>query len=296
MTCYFPKDAWRIPYPEYGQSTIVFRASEKQKETCELIPIPCRKCMGCRIDYGKQWTVRIMHEAQMAGESVFLTLTYNDEKLPSDGSIRKLTLQNFHKTLRNNLSPVTYRHYSIGEYGDEKGRPHYHSVIFGYEFPDKMRHKYNSDHEDWIYTSETLSKAWGKGFATVQPLQTGRATYIASYITKKLDGPQAVKYKGKQPEFALISNQPGLGFSWFEKYHSDVFPSDFVILDGKRFPVPPYYDKLNAFVSQYDHEETLDWRVYNALMNPKDRTPEALLRRAEYHLLVSNRKTRNLAL
>ena len=88
--------------------------------------------------------------------------------------------------------------------------------------------------------------------------------------------------------------QPGLGKAWFLKYYKDLFPSDFVILDGKRFPMPPYYDKLYAFTSLYDHDEVVDWRIYNAITNPKDRTPQALARREEYALLNAARNQRNL--
>jgi len=295
MTCYHPKDAWRVYFPEYGQTSIQFRATEAQKAISEHVPIPCRKCIGCRLDYGKQWTVRLMHEAQMHTEdSVFITLTYNDDHLPPDGSITTLALQTFHKSLRNQLAPKKYRHYSIGEYGDKYSRPHYHALIFGYSFPDKVRHKYLPKYEDYIYLSETLSNSWPHGYCTVQPLVRARAAYISGYVTKKLNGERISEYSGKKPEFATMSSQPGLGNAWFLKYYQDLFPSDFVILDGKRFSMPPYYDKLYAFASLYDHEEVIDWRVYNAITNLKDRTPQALARREEYAILIAGRKQRNL--
>ena len=58
--------------------------------------------------------------------------------------------------------------------------------------------------------------------------------------------------------------------------------------------MPPYYDKLYAFTNLYDHEEVIDWRIYNAISNPTDRTPEALARREEYSLLLAARYSRNL--
>jgi len=227
-------------------------------------------------------------------DSVFITLTIDNANLPLDGSIRTSVMQTFHKSLRNYLSPIKYRHYTIGEYGDSYGRPHYHAIIFGYSFPDKKKHKFLEKYDDWIYTSETLSKIWTKGYATVQPLVRARAAYITGYVTKKLDGKKAVAYKGKQPEFATMSSQPGLGNAWFLKFYKDLFPSDFVILDGKRFSMPPYYDKLYAFASLYDHEDVIDWRIYNAITNLKDRTPQALARREEYATLIADRQTRNL--
>ena len=295
MTCYHPKDAWRVYFPEYGHTSIQFRVSDAQKAVSDHVPIPCRKCIGCRIDYGRQWTVRLMHEAQMQTEdSVFITLTFDDKHLSKDGSIQVSAMQQFHKSLRQLLSPIKYRHYTIGEYGDKYGRPHYHSIIFGHDFPEKVKHKYLTKYSDWMYTSELLTNCWGNGYCTIQPLVRARAAYITGYVTKKLNGPKAAEYKGKTPEFANMSNQPGLGNSWFLKFYKDLFPSDFVILDGKRFPMPPYYDRLYAFTCLYEHEEVIDWRIYNAICNPKDRTPEALARREEYATLIAARSTRNL--
>lgn len=48
-----------------------------------------------------------------------------------------------------------------------------------------------------------------------------------------------------QPEFALISNRPGIGADWYKTYKGDAFPSDFLVHEGKKHPVPRYYfDKL----------------------------------------------------
>ena len=46
------------------------------------------------------------------------------------------------------------------------------------------------------------------------------------------------------PEFRTMSVKPGLGFTWFHKYKSSCFPSDFIVVDGRQYPVPRYYQKL----------------------------------------------------
>ena len=51
-------------------------------------------------------------------------------------------------------------------------------------------------------------------------------------------------YSGRKPEYTTMSRRPGIGAGWFDKYKSDVFPSDEVILKGKRFKPPRYYDRL----------------------------------------------------
>ena len=47
--------------------------------------------------------MRLTHEYSVRKKGVFLTLTYNDENLPSDNSLNKKHLQNFHKRLRQQL-------------------------------------------------------------------------------------------------------------------------------------------------------------------------------------------------
>jgi hypothetical protein len=47
-----------------------------------------------------------------------------------------------------------------------------------------------------------------------------------------------------EPEFNSMSKHPGLGQSWFEKYSSDVYPDDFVLINGRKTKPPRYYDKL----------------------------------------------------
>lgn len=41
-----------------------------------------------------------------------------------------------------------------------------------------------------------------------------------------------------------MSNRPGIGATWLEKYADDVYPDDFVVLGGKKMRVPKYYDTL----------------------------------------------------
>jgi hypothetical protein len=46
------------------------------------------------------------------------------------------------------------------------------------------------------------------------------------------------------PEYSTSSNRPGIGKPWYDQYNSEVFPSDFVIIEGQKMPVPRYYELL----------------------------------------------------
>ena len=51
-----------------------------------------------------------------------------------------------------------------------------------------------------------------------------------------------------------MSRRPGIGTEWFDKYQSDAFPSDFLISDGKKHPVPRFYNKKLKEVNPEMHK------------------------------------------
>ena len=216
---------------------------------------PCGMCKKCRLESAKEWSVRIMHEASMHKENCFLTLTFNDQNLPEDGSIRKKDIVSFMKRLRKKLYPKKIRFYACGEYGDKKFRPHYHILIFGYNFPDREIFKAikKGKTEYFIYTSKFLQSLWKFGFTTTADLNYQTAAYTARYVRKKITGnsehAQQIKkerYGNKSQEFALMSRMPGIGQKWFNEYGHDVYPKDFLTINGCKFKPPRYYDSLYA--------------------------------------------------
>lgn len=228
----------------------------KTKVKGHVVPIPCGKCIGCRLEKARQWAVRCVHEAQMYPENSFITLTYNNENLPKDRNIQKRDLQLFFKRLRKALSPKEIRYYACGEYGDKMGRPHYHACLFNHDFEDKIMlrtgkvkpsglSKFKPTRNHALYTSPVLEKIWKKGFVTIGELTFDSAGYVARYVTKKITGPPAAEhYQGRTPEFALMSRMPGIGKPWLDKYFTDVYPKDFFTLNGVKNKPPRYYDDL----------------------------------------------------
>ena len=53
-----------------------------------------------------------------------------------DFSVRKDVMQRFMKRLRMKIG-VPVRYLLCGEYGEKRGRPHFHILLFGYAFPDR---------------------------------------------------------------------------------------------------------------------------------------------------------------
>ena len=86
----------------------------------EFFYVPCGRCIGCRIDKARDWSVRIMCESYMSTSSWFLTLTYDNEHMNSL-SLVKSDLQDFITRLRYEVRKydpnVRLRYFACGEYG-----------------------------------------------------------------------------------------------------------------------------------------------------------------------------------
>lgn len=192
----------------------------------------------------------------MHPDNCFVTLTFDDKNLPDDYGVHVRDLQLFFKKLRKSLGGKKIRLFACGEYGSEeiqKYRPHYHSIIFNHDFSDKTKFKKENGH--WLYTSKALSKLWPQGFATTGDVTYQSAAYVARYTIDKVNGDMAPAHYVRQhpvtkllhqvrPEFMVCSRRPGIGRTWFDKYKSDVFPSDFLVVEGKKVPVPRFYTQL----------------------------------------------------
>lgn len=237
-----------------GKRSLVFNRSAGFSDLPVIVP--CGQCIGCRLEYSRQWAVRCVHEAQMHEYSSFITLTFSDEHLPSDRSICKRDFQLFMKRLRKRISRdygIEVRYFACGEYGEERQRPHYHACIFGFDFPDKIPQGTNSQ-GDTLYSSSYLSKCWQFGFNIIGSVTFESCAYVARYICKKhkgKDSPDSYEIIDKdtgevhfqEKEFCLMSRRPGIGSSWFEVYGSDT-NKDFITLRGVTMKLPKFYDMM----------------------------------------------------
>jgi len=241
MPCFRPLSGWRSSAvnPKSGKRSITFNASKAFRDM--PVTLPCGQCIGCRLERSRQWAVRCVHEASLYEKNCFITLTYSDQHLPKDGSLDKKHFQDFMKRLRKAYgSKIRYFH--CGEYGEQLGRPHYHACVFNFDLPDKKLWK-KSEGGD-LYVSDSLNEIWGQGFCLLGSVTFDSAAYVARYIAKKITGDQAPDhYKGKLPEYTTMSRRPGIGKGWFEKFSSDCYPSDSVVMRGKEFKPPKYYDR-----------------------------------------------------
>lgn len=191
----------------------------------------------------------MFHEAQLHKDNCFITLTYNDEHLPVNGSLDPNHLQTFFKRLRHHKGP--YRYYACGEYGDITQRAHYHACLFGINFDDRVNFRKIGEHQ--LQLSQELTEIWGHGNTSIGSLTFETAAYTARYVTKKLSKGQN-KYVRVVPDtgeiiplvqpFARMSLNPAIGKEWLQRFHKDVYNKDGIVIRGKTVPPTRYYDSL----------------------------------------------------
>ena len=112
MPCYKPLEVWRSKYAnKAGKFPVLFTHGP---DCGERINIACGQCVGCRLERKRLWAVRLMHEAQIVEEeygrdSMFITLTYDEEHLPFGGSLVKHHFQDFMKRFRRHIDRKSTR-------------------------------------------------------------------------------------------------------------------------------------------------------------------------------------------
>lgn len=279
MGCFHPMPAFRT---EDGDVVFVERGSIHSSLT-----LPCGNCVGCRIERARQWTMRIMHEAKMHKEHCFITLTYDDNHIPTNGSLNYPDYQRFMKRLRKKFKTQNkIRFYMCGEYGEKLTRPHYHAGIFGIDFKDRTLFKQSGSGIP-VYRSKTLEQLWPHGYSAVGDLTKESAAYMARYIMKKVNGGLAEEHYTRvdietgetihlTPEFTRMSLKPGLGGHWYQQWYKDVYPHDRVIIDGREQKPPRYYDNLLKRQNKNEYKLIKDDRETEAGLRTADNTKDRL--------------------
>lgn len=134
-------------------------------------------------------------ESMKHASSLFVTLTYSEEHLPPKSSLVPIHMTLWIKRLRKVLSPIKFRYYLVGEYGEQTQRPHYHAALFGLD----------------IDSISLIEASWSYGNVHFGDLTENSAAYVAGYITKKIIRKEEYENGGRIKEFARMSLRPGIG-------------------------------------------------------------------------------------
>lgn len=219
----------------------------------------------------------------MHKENAFVTLTYKQEFFQPSLDYRDFQL--FMKRARKEVGPL--RFYMCGEYGERTFRPHFHALLFGAGFLDRYLWR-DSASGFPLYRSPLLEKLWPFGSSEIGDVSFESAAYVARYVMKKVTGPASENHYKRVvpstgeivdvvPEFTRMSLKPGIGRSWIEKFYTDVYPNDSVLVNGMKCKPPRYYDGVFDYFRQVDDVEFN--RFERSLLTKEDNSPERLLDR-----------------
>lgn len=274
----------------------------------DKVPVPCGKCPKCAKRRISAWSFRLVQEDKVSLSSWFITLTYDTKYLPFTrnyfATLDKRDLQLFYKRLRklHEGDPVwnkPIKYYSVGEYGSETRRPHYHVILFNADVERIQRAWSIFDEELYNRTGKKVFHPIGHvHYGTVSEASVG---YTLKYISKPMWRPDH-RNDDRLPQFSLMSK--GLGASYvsdnIKRWHHDVLEERMhcVLLDGKKVTMPRYYkdriycevtrdiaskasiarmhekvaEEIGKFGSPMEYEEALKVNVYaahrRAALNP----------------------------
>lgn len=222
--------------------------------------VPCGQCLHCRTNRRRKKTARLALEGKAHDDVLFVTLTYSEKYLPTDlynpktgqvfashplGCLDRRAPVLFVKRLRRR-SKRKLRVYYCGEYGENKGRPHYHFIIWGLPYSER-KHIYAS----WTdpHTGDLMCDP---KFLDVQVPKKEHDVfqYCNAYILKGNKNAKS-RSDGRPPEFAFGSL--GLGknaVSWIVQSLRGPSGQDFILresdiprtfkLNGKTYPIDRY--------------------------------------------------------
>lgn len=282
MSCFDPLRAYQRAKGE--------RVQFYERGDVRALDVRCSTCIGCRLDRAGSWAVRCVNESKLYDENCFLTLTYDEKHVPKDGSLRYSDVQAFLRRLRkarDGKDPkYGIRFFCAGEYGETTLRPHYHMLLFNYDFDDRVRFG-----ESRSCSSDELEFFWKLGHARRDDVSPESVAYVTRYALKKVYGrvagdahysridPVTGEIVTRVPEFIQMSLKPGIGAEWFERYESDFRQGDYVVVKGRKVPMPQYYRrKLPAEIAEKFDEQR---ELFMSEQDPGERSDARLAVRDE---------------
>lgn len=218
----------------------------------EYFSVPCGRCVACKVQRAREWSVRMIHELDYYKETSYVTLTFNNENI-GDNNLNKKELVNFFKRLRKNVGQVyqtKIKYYACGEYGDD-GRKHYHCIIFGLGLNEEDKN--------------LIKKSWSMGFTKHGTVTFQSCAYVAKYCQKLYLGSEEfkkLKYGNKNQPFAIMSQ--GIGKRFVIQNADQIKNNLEITINGKNVGIPRAYKKILEIDSELLKKMTTDeiQRIY----------------------------------
>lgn len=168
--------------------------------------------------------------------------------------------------LLKDFKPKKIRCLHCGEYGDKRGRPHHHAILFGFQFPD-LRTIFEGGKK--YYVSEILSKLWPFGIHRIGDCTYNSCSYVSRYVVKKVNGlSRDDTYNGRKPEYVTYSTKPVLGASYFCKNYKEITNTqELSVIADKKYTcsMPKSYDNILKRIDINAYNEMKEKRVTNSV-------------------------------
>lgn len=241
----------------------------------EFIQIPCGKCLECLKTYQNDWMVRLYYESTLHSNITFVTLTYNQQKVPQvvdtktgevHLSLCKKHFQDWIKRFRRSSEyhnrSKDFKYFMCGEYGPTTLRPHYHVIFFGLRRYDILpalkdwEDRFGFTHSKNVqFNSNSLVKI---------------SRYVSKYCSKGVfSNPKEIS-TNIEKAFRMCSK--GIGKNYVQEmksFHLDPIKNkDYqlaldrrlvVLPDNKAYPMPRYYrEKI------YGTKNLLSYKMFRA--------------------------------
>lgn len=168
--------------------------------------VPCGKCPACRERVPLEWALRLRLESSLWATSLFVTLTYSQERLARSRDDIKRHLKHLARHL-----PRSMRYAVFGERGGLRLRKHYHALIWS--------------NADMFSVEAAVRAAWPFGNVDVKD-----GSQAARYVSKYATSDQVEKdiqefYSDNLGPNARKTSRPGIGYFYAvalaRKFHTD---------------------------------------------------------------------------
>lgn len=171
-----------------------------ENNSSAYIAAPCRHCIECVKARSAEWSARLRSELDyemnvLGHDCYFVTLTIDPvymSEFMSFGKVDKSkcsrVLGSFFRSLKDAYRKV-FRHFCIAEYGERRGRLHFHCLFFNppVSLETDGVHRHFSKNGVLMGSSPVLRRFWKYGFndsGKVGSIAAG--CYVSKYLTKSL--------------------------------------------------------------------------------------------------------------
>lgn len=228
------------------------------------ILFPCGVCPNCRADKISLIEQRAKYEWKSHEFCAFVRFSYDDLHLPyinyvvdSDNnmlpvgrpsiipsdfkSIPRSIRDSFRYKIKKGLPlpkncSSNFSWLGSAEYGDLRGRPHYHFIFFGLDF---------------AYVKPFLQKLWPYGSIDVRPLKNGAIRYVLDYLSEEVNSEFADRdYFDKGLIQPFVSFSKSFGSDFYKANFADIRDKGSVRIGNRYVPVPSYYRNKYVYMSE----------------------------------------------